>query len=237
MVIDVGAGTSDFSLYRMGFDPAKDISVAYEVSGSATGITEAGNYLDALLKGLILQKAGIDSNHPHWVNIMGALELNLRNYKEALFRDEIVSVSLFNGDVVDVALADFLSLSQVQLFSDSLKNCMVNILKKVDSSFIKGAPNNTLGVALTGGGSDLPMVKALAQGELNINGVEIKLHQTPRFPSWLEEDYPDLEMDYPRISVSLGGARKRIIKRDVATITAGGIGPPGSLVGFYVQGI
>ena len=44
----------------------------------------------------------------------------------------------------------------------SLKACMENILNTVDDSFIKGAPNRALAMALTGGGSNMPMVEALA---------------------------------------------------------------------------
>ena len=32
------------------------------------------------------------------------------------------------------------------------------------------------------------------------------------FPSWLAEDHPNLESDYSRIAVALGGAREKIIQ-------------------------
>ncbi|RLQ21561.1 hypothetical protein DWB85_12460 [Seongchinamella sediminis] len=237
MVVDVGAGTSDFSLYRMHFDEKEGKSVALEVNNSSQGITEAGNYLDTLLRGLILKNAGVTSGHEHWVNILGSLELDLRDYKERLFQDGEVSVRLFTGDLVSVMLDDFMSLDQVRNFGDSLKACRDEILNRIDSSWIEGAPHGALGLALTGGGASLPMVRSLAEGTIEVHEKKLKLVQTKEFPTWLEEEYPDLEADYPRIAVSLGGARKRILDSGgIAKITAGGHSSSPTLGGYYTKG-
>ncbi|WP_375176601.1 hypothetical protein [Marinobacter mobilis] len=237
MIVDVGAGTSDFSLYRMHFDEKSGKSTALEVENSTQGITEAGNHLDGLLRGLILKKAGVDSNHEHWVNILGNLELDLRDYKERLFLDQEVTVRLFNDELVTIQLNEFLSLEQVVKFGDSLKACRDQILSRVDPSFVKGAPFGALGLALTGGGATLPMVKALAKGVIQMHGKELKLVQTKAFPKWLKNEYPELETDYPRIAVSLGGARKRIIDRGgVARVTAGDVKGRPMLEGYYTKG-
>lgn len=237
MIVDVGAGTSDFSLYRMKFDEETGKSTALEVENSAEGITEAGNYLDRLLSGLILKKAGVNSEHPHWVNVIGNLELDLRDYKERLFLDGEVVVRLFNDELIEVNLEEFLMLEQVVQFGESLIACRDQILNRVDPSWIQGAPNGALGLALTGGGAALPMVKALAEGALQVHGKELSLVQTKEFPRWLQEEYPDLEADYPRIAVALGGARKRIIQSGgVAKITAGGLSSAPELEGFYTKG-
>ncbi|SMP79575.1 hypothetical protein [Noviherbaspirillum suwonense] len=237
MVVDVGAGTSDFSLFRLGFNDETGRASAFEVRNSARGLTEAGNHLDNLLKSIVLKKAGIDSRHPYWINILGALQLNLRDYKEALFNDGVVSVSLFNGDVVEVTREEFLGLQQVASFSASLRTCMKEILASVDKSFIAGAPNGRLAVALTGGGATLPMVRDLAEGEIEINGKVLKLAQAAAFPAWLVETYPELEDLYPRVAVSLGGARRRVIDHGGSVgITAGDVKAPPTLGGYYVKG-
>lgn len=237
MVVDVGAGTSDFSLYRMHYDVGSGKSSALEVENSSEGVTEAGNYLDMLLKGLILREAGVDSRHPHWINIQGNLALDLRDYKERLFIDGEVVVRLFNDQIVNITRDQFLALPQVAKFGESLRECRDRILNRVDSSFIRGAPQGALGLALTGGGALLPMVKELAQGTVAAQGVELKLVQTKEFPRWLAEEFPELEDDYPRVAVSLGGARKRIITRDgVAKITAGDVKTTPQLSGYYTRG-
>jgi hypothetical protein len=237
MVVDVGAGTSDFSLYRMAYNPSTGKSAAFQVENSTSGITEAGNYLDNLLRGLILNKAEITYEHEHYQNYLGNLELDLRDYKEQLFTQGEVNARLFNGEIVHIDLDDFLKLSQVEQFAQSLIDCRDDILHRVNTSFVKGAPNNTLALALTGGGASLPMVKSLAQGKIDVNGVSLNLVQTKAFPSWLEEEYDELEQDYPRIAVSLGGARKRIISHDgIAKLTAGDIKETPVLDGYFTKG-
>jgi tetrahydromethanopterin S-methyltransferase subunit G len=237
MVVDVGAGTSDFSLYRMRFDEKTGKSIALEVEKSTQGITEAGNHLDTLLRGLILSKAGVTSDNPEYTNIVWNLESNLRDYKERLFKDNDIVVNLSNNQLVEVSLDEFLDLDQVKKFGQSLINCRDEILNRVDPSFIQGAPHGALGLALTGGGASLPMVKALATGVINIKGKDLKLVQAKEFPQWLADEYPDLEADYPRIAVSLGGARKKVIESGgVAKITAGGVSSSPTLDGFYTKG-
>jgi len=236
MVIDVGAGTSDFSLYRMKFDAESGNSSSFEVAKSRKGITEAGNHLDKLLKGFILAEAGVDSNHEDWINIQSNLELDLRDYKERLFREKEIMVSLLNGEMVNVSLDEFLNLEQVIAFGESLKACRDDIMQSVDSSFINSAPFGQLAVALTGGGATLPMVQDLAEGRMSVSDSEIRLARTKNFPEWLERDFPDMEDDYPRIAVALGGARKQFIKSGgVAHVTGGDVSRQ-TLGGYYTRG-
>lgn len=237
MVVDIGAGTSDFSLYRMNVDEKTGASAAVEVKNSSEGITEAGNYLDNLLMGLIFKTAGVNSEHPFWNNIQGNLKLGLRDYKERLFLDDEVTVRLFDDRLITINLDDFLNLEQVKKFGDSLRECRDRILQRVDASFINGAPNNSLALALTGGGSTLPMVRALSNGCVVVNDKELKLVKATSFPDWLREEYPQLEDDFPRIAVSLGGARKKIIEQSgVASITAGDVKASAQLDGYYTKG-
>jgi hypothetical protein len=225
MVVDVGAGTSDLSLYRFRVDLESDINVALEIDGSSRGITEAGNYLDQLLKVHILKSAGIDHNHPMSINAHWDLEKYIRDYKETLFNEGSVFVSLRTGDDVEVSLDDFRALAQVKAFSDALKNTMRDILENIDQSWIEWAvsgPHRNLTVVLTGGGASLPMVEELAKGTISIHGKNVQLVPAKSFPGWLEEDYPELENEFPRLAVSIGGARRKLIDgQGVAVSTAG----------------
>lgn len=227
MVVDVGAGTSDLSMYRIHVDPDSGKNVAVEIKGSSSAITEAGNYLDILLKGLILKKAGIDSESPVWIYSNWELEKNIRDYKETLFNEESVFVHLSKGDDVDIYLGEFLELEGVRQFEKTLGNTMQEILERVHHTWIDWVsvhPRRYLTVVLTGGGASLPMVKSLAKGTIPVNGVDIRVEPAKAFPTWLEDDYYDLEDDYPRIAVSLGGARKKLIQdAGTATLTAGGV--------------
>merc|ERR1712000_401883 len=231
LVVDVGAGTSDFSLYRLKVKVDDNEVVtgaeAGEVEGTARGITEAGNRLDQLLLGLIINKSGVEPSHPKYRNIFHALQRDVRHYKEALFGpSEAAFVTLYTGEHVDISLKEFLQLPAVKSFEESLRTTMIDILESADSSWIdwvKADPRRTLTLVLTGGGATLPMVRKLAERAVKVHGAEIRVAPSQAFPAWLQEDYPDLEDHYLRVAVSLGGARKNTIS-SLGPLKSTGIG-------------
>lgn len=239
MVVDVGAGTSDLSLYRIAVNPAAGTNIAVEVEGAARGITEAGNYLDQTLVEFILKKANVSAEHPRMIQIRGRLQLEIRNLKETLFNERYLFVPMAGTGDVEIELDEFRALSPVVKFGNTLKQAMQSILEEVDESFIEWVsahPSRYLTVVLTGGGASLPMVKELAKGEIQVNGRRVRVEPALQFPNWLRENYPELEDDYPRVAVSLGGARRTVIRPGgIAKITAGGISAP-RLGGYFVTG-
>lgn len=246
LVVDIGAGTSDFSLYRLKVTVNDDGSIdktkttAGEVDGTARGITEAGNHLDKLLKGFILQKAGVSSSHDKFQNISHALERNIRDHKESLFNSGSVLVPLYNGEAVEVSLTEFLALGEVKAFEESLRKTLVEILESADKEWInwvQANPSHNLTIVLTGGGATLPMVRKLAEGTVTAHGKTIPVAAARSFPEWLRTDYPDLEAPYPRIAVSLGGARRNIIRSMGVLRTTGFGGGSPTLGSFQTKGI
>ncbi|AJZ58462.1 hypothetical protein OI25_2936 [Paraburkholderia fungorum] len=240
MVVDVGAGTSDLSLYRIVVDPVAGKNSSLEAEGAAIGITEAGNFLDRLLVRFILKKAGIEPDNPDRVRIQRKLELTIRDHKETLFNEGFVTIAMPEIDDVMIELDEYRSMDQVKSFGISLKKTMQDILEKVDDSWtdwIVAEPGRYLTVVLTGGGANLPMVRELAEGEMTVRGKRFKLVPSLAFPKWLSDDYPEFEQDYPRIAVSLGGARRRLIERGgSATIAGGGVKTPPTLGGYFQKG-
>lgn len=240
LVVDIGAGTSDLSLYRIHIDPETGKNAAMEVEGSSKGLTEAGNYLDRILIELIIKKSGLSSDNPMWINERSALELRIRDYKESLFNDEYVYVTLMNGTEVEIELIEFLQHNAVVEFGNNLRKAMVDILESADISFINWVlsnPARKLAIALTGGGAELPMVTELAKGTILVNGHEIPVVRSLQFPTWLRELDANLEADYPRVAVSLGGARRRLIKQGASLrITAGDGTQAPQLSGYYLKG-
>lgn len=220
LVVDIGAGTSDFSLYRLKITVDEDGTIdrakttAGEVDGTARGITEAGNHLDKILKAFILKQSGVDATHARYQNIAHDLERDIRHHKEALFTTGSAYVVLYTGDTVEFTLDEFMALEAVQDFEASLRKTMVDILESADPAWINWVrtdANRRLNIVLAGGGATLPMVKRLAEGTVTAHGITIPVAAAKSFPDWLRDDYPDLETPYPRIAVSLGGARKNII--------------------------
>ena len=240
MVVDVGAGTSDLSLYRIRIEPESDQAVAFEVKDSSRVLTEAGNHLDRILIELIIRKSGITSDNPIWVNVRGELQLRIRDFKETLFNEESVYIPLMNGTEVDVNLMEFLKLKAVQSFGTDLRNKMIEILESIDQSWVDwiiADPRRYLTVALTGGGSELPMVKPLAEGSIRVNEMDVPVARSRQFPNWLRELDENLESDYPRVAVSLGGARKQLIRNEgTAAITGGDVTQTPVLGGYYQKG-
>ena len=220
LVVDIGAGTSDFSLYRLNVVVDEDgeivKSIAGEVEGTARGITEAGNHLDKILMALILKKSGVDSGHPKYRNITHALERDIRFHKESLFGPSSeATIQLYTGDVVDISLDEFLTEPAVRSFEDSLRSTLVDILESAHPDWINWVrvdPRRRLTVVLAGGGATLPMARSLAQGTVAAHGTTIPVAPAKAFPDWLRDDYPDLEEHYPRMAVSLGGARRNTIQ-------------------------
>lgn len=230
LVVDIGAGTSDFSLYRLHVTENEDgsfKSVAGEVDGTAHGITEAGNHLDNILKAYTLSKAKVNAQHPRYINIIHALDRDIRHYKEVLFNRGSALVVLYTNDAVDVSLDDFLQLDAVKAFGDSLRSELVKTMQDAHPDWVhwvRANPSRYLTIVLTGGGAALPMAKKLAEGTITAHGITIPVVPAKAFPSWLEKDYPDLETPYSRIAVSLGGARKNIIHPMQRPLTATGNG-------------
>ncbi len=246
LVVDIGAGTSDFSLYRLHVTENEDgsfRSVAGEVNGTARGITEAGNHLDKLLKGYILRKAGISSSHPKFNNISYRLESNIRENKETLFNSHSVLVVLdvASGETVEISREEFMALDEVRAFEQSLRATLVEIMEDADPAWIEWVrtnPSRYLTIVLTGGGATLPMARRLAEGTVTAHGMTIPVAAAKPFPAWLERDYADLEEVYPRIAVSLGGARRNIIRPLERPLTTTGSGVGGhTLERFAASGI
>lgn len=141
---------------------------------------------------------------------------------------------------VEVELEEFLELEAVRKFGQNLRNTMIEILKSVDESWlgwVRANPGRYLTVALTGGGAELPMVKELAEGSISIDGAGISLVGAKRFPEWLRDVDENLEVDYPRVAVSIGGGRRRVIGRgESARITGGDVVEPPKLGGYFQKG-
>jgi molecular chaperone HscA len=83
----------------------------------------------------------------------------------------------------------------------------------------------------------LPMVKDLAKGTIAIRGQYVPLQAALPFPLWLQAEYADLQDDFARIAVSLGGARKRLVQRgSAASILGGDVAYPLKIDGYYQRG-
>ena len=229
MVIDVGAGTTDFGLFKIRYDSTTDKRAAFEVRNSSRYTSLAGNYLDRILKAHILKRSGVDESHPRYRNILGRLDKGIRESKETLFNEDGVFMVLSEEYDLDVqvTLEEFLSLDAVKEFGDDLREMMLEVFQAQGewADWVCSDPRRRLTVVLTGGGAGLPMVRELAEKDLQVDGRTVPVAPAARFPAWLKEAHPTYEDDYPRIAVSLGGARREIFDNEGQISAAPPVGP------------
>lgn len=206
MVIDVGAGTTDFGVFLLQHNPDKDVCLTRIVPNTIEYLGEAGNRVDDLLKYYVLDSEGIDPGGAEGRLNKSYLEGRIRLYKETLFRDGVVEVVLANHSRVVVDRDEFLQSTRVQNFAERLKNKVHEVLGRVGDGYLGLMARSDLKVVLTGGGASLPMIQDLAHGVVEIRGMKILKKPTATVPEWVEESYPQFAPQYPQLAVAIGGA-------------------------------
>lgn len=206
MVIDVGAGTTDFGVFLLQHNPDRDICLTRIVPGTIEYLPEAGNRVDDLLKFFVLDSEGIDPGSAEGKHNKTYLDSRIRMYKETLFRDGIVEVTLANHSRVVVDRDAFLNSIRVQNFAQRLRGKLEQVLSTLGDGYLDLLARSDLKVVLTGGGASLPMVSELAKGPVEIKGRKILRRPTPLVPAWIDETYPQFSSQYPQLAVAIGGA-------------------------------
>lgn len=210
LVIDVGAGTTDFGLFLLQHNPAKDICLVRIVPGTIMYLPQAGNRVDDLLKFFVLELEGIDVGSPEGEHNRTFLQSTIRLHKEALFRDGIVEVPLANSSRVVVDRDTFLASSRLKAFGQLLQDNVAAVLNTVGDGFLDLMHDSHLNVVLTGGGADLPMVQSLARDVIEVRGRRVMRRPTLHVPVWISEQYPQFASQYPQLAVAIGGANPEL---------------------------
>ena len=205
MVIDVGAGTTDFAMFAQWNDGDGNLRIA-PVEGSVTTVRFAGDRIDEILRVHILDKAGVARDNPQHGHIVAGLQREIRLVKEELFNSKAVRHRLVNDVEVTVDLEEFQRTDGMQRMRDGLAAKFQQVLEGVDSSFLA---LRDLPVFFTGGGASLEVVTNLAHGqEIWIGDQSIALRAAKPAPGWLEDaEALDEVIDYyPQLAVAIGGA-------------------------------
>lgn len=206
LVVDVGAGTTDFGLFLLQNNPVSGICQVRIIPGSIEYLPQAGNRVDDLLKFYVLDSEGVDPASPEGRHNLAYLQSTIRMHKEALFRDGIVEVGLANHTRVVVERDAFMASERVKNFTKQLEQKVASVLESVGEGYLGLMPDGVLKVVLTGGGATLPMVTQLASGVIVAHGRNILRKATPQVPTWIEEGYPQFAPQYPQLAVAIGGA-------------------------------
>ncbi len=231
LVIDVGAGTTDFGLFVTIQPPGREPKI-YRLPGSIHGIRQAGDSVDNMLRAFILARHSIDSSTPYGVRIGAELNLRIRSYKETLFQTKALAYSLGDDSSGEIELKDFLASAEVQRFSVSLKEAVKLTFDRVDKSWLTRMFKD-LGVlvVLTGGGARLPMVKDLTKGWVESQGMRMSCAAASEVPIWIGEKYPEFIEEYPQLAVAMGGAASELPEMGPETPAFPGLSAPTYVAG------
>jgi molecular chaperone HscA len=201
VVADVGAGTSDFGAFVT--VPGDGRGRIKELPRGRRVVLRGGNFLDQQVIALLKDKAGLSDGMPAAVAPLARLKREAPRIKEDLFRNEKVTERLANGQIVHASLRELLEREPVEAFANELWDSFSWALSKA-IEFTHGLTDfpNSIEVILTGGGSQLPLVRDLVVRAQRASDYAVTVTDT--IPSWVtDENWSRL---FPQLAVAIGGA-------------------------------
>ncbi|OHC72335.1 MAG: hypothetical protein A3H93_14600 [Rhodocyclales bacterium RIFCSPLOWO2_02_FULL_63_24] len=239
MVVDVGAGTTDFGLFvstRMS-DNEDDAPRIFQIPASIQGLLQAGDKVDGMLRTFIARKESVDTTDNSGRMILADLNRRIRGLKEVLFTTEKLEYALADGTVGHVTLDDFLADETVKRFGLAIDAGFKKALEAVDETWLRwlAMEGVRMHVVLTGGSSALPMMKTLGQGMIEVKGFRILREQVDPKPVWMDEVSGELTAVYPQLAVAIGGAAESMPETLTAPPVFAGAGGRSSYVAGRLQ--
>ena len=236
LVVDVGAGTTDLSLFWV-VQRESEFHRAWPIADA--GIRQAGDTLDRLLVEALLRKAGIGRDETGERARRGLRRKGVRRLKETLFQTGSVMAILVNDETVTLSREEFLDSDGVGKFSERIAGEIQQLLDGVDESWGRAVGARGVTLVLTGGGCDLPMITGLDDRPWRMGGRKVACRLAPRVPEGLASEFrEEFIAAYPRLAVAMGGALKtRLDEKDVMKEWMGGTPTPGRLERFRTKGV
>ena len=219
LVIDAGAGTTDFALFQV-FQESDNIQYAL-IRPSVRMCALAGNAIDEILMSVVLEGCGInpESGYPrspeNFAIAMTNLRAEIRDIKREVFGHGERLIAL-RPNVSGTVLVDHI------LKHDAYKRIETRLLEirnqLIESVFSTARlrPNSRypVHVLLTGGSSTLPAIRKLAEGSIWIRHVQFSFSLVRETPSWidnLERSLAELVASrYPQCAVAIGGSSREL---------------------------
>jgi molecular chaperone HscA len=234
MVVDVGAGTTDFGLFITAHRPDDGELRVFQVAASIQGVMQAGDKVDDLLRGYIAQRESIDPSDSAGQMNFAELTRRRRSLKETLFRTGRVEYQLADGTASAITREDFLADDKVVRFGHAVEAAFTKSLEAVDETWLRWLAMDRvrLHVVLTGGSSPLPMMQALGSGPIDVKGHRIQRESVDARPLWMDDMPGELLAVYPQLAVAIGGTAETLPETlDAPPIFAGGTRRHGYVAG------
>ena len=207
LVVDVGAGTTDLSLFWVVQHGASHR--AFPIVDGNSGIRQAGDTLDRLLVEAVLRKAGLGVDEAGERARRGLRRKGVRQMKERLFQVGSLTETLVNDAEVTLSREEFIESEGVRGFEELIAEKIRKLLEGVHESWGEAADEKGITLVLTGGGCDLPMITTLKDRSWRLRGHAVPFGVARRVPRTVEDrfDAPFIQA-YPRLAVAMGGALK-----------------------------
>jgi molecular chaperone HscA len=239
LVIDVGAGTTDFSLFWT-VQNAKG-HAAFPVAPGGTAIKMAGDTLDNSLANALMERAHLGPDRGLRERVSAQLYLSgMRRLKEQLFMSGALTTTLADDRTASITLDEFLGTPGVVKFTEAVSQKLSEFTADVHESWYRAAEHRGfVTVVVTGGGCTLPMITQLAQTPVKLGGRPIRLVAAKSLPPEVEERGDvAFNQEYPQLAVAIGGAMpQKLDERVTQTAYLGEALPPGILTRFPTQGL
>lgn len=234
MVVDVGAGTTDFGLFVSTKKSEDEEPRFFQIAESIQGLMQAGDKVDGLLRGFIAQKESIDPSDNSGKLILADLTRQIRSLKEVLFKTGELEYTLTDDTFGKIRRDDFLADEKVIRFGEAVEKGFKKALEAVDESWLSWLEKDgvRLHVLLTGGSSPLPMMQALGNGLIVVKGHRIIRKSIDPQPDWMDDMPNELLTVYPQLAVAIGGTAKTMPETiDAPLVFGGGMHTPSYVAG------
>ncbi len=228
LVIDAGAGTSDFAVFQVVLDPeCEEEKFKYALIAPTVKMSRiAGNEIDAVLRPLFFRAVGIDplNGAPRSASdfslISTDLESKIRDLKQILFSEKEVEYTLrpnLRGKLQIRHLDEhspYLKLGEelIKIRNDTVAELFANdsgFLNRVRQLNERTGKAMPISVLLTGGSSFVPIVSNLCTGTFNIDDARFEFEKVMDVPIWVDsfdQEFRDLIAgSYPQCAVAIGG--------------------------------
>lgn len=217
LVVDAGAGTTDFALFQA-ITPIGEMRPSYALLRKSVRMSRiAGNEIDLILRPIVLEACGVDEQTLSADDLAYAkmdLDSQIREIKRNLFDHKSVSVELHPAFSGDVDLRRLLSAPKMEQDGAELVRMRNDILACVfedeQLDVLSSAGSVPVHVLLTGGSCGLPIIRDLAVGQLALHGGRFRFVLVDQLPDWIgllpREAAQQLAEVYPQCAVAIGGS-------------------------------
>lgn len=235
MVIDAGAGTTDFAMFHLNSSADGGLGRVFTISPTVTFTPVAGNRVDDALRDYILQsnanRIGPSvMGRDDWSLVNAELNNRIRGIKEGLLRGEHFELTFGTGHKVELLRDAFLECQHLSPLRGDLEKTQERVLSSLGERFYQdmAGREQSVIVLLTGGTSQLPMYDTLANRRVQVNGVDFQMRPGPREPNWMRQDaYGAIRPRYAQLAVAIGGAARELPEEAGSLEAAISSAPPG----------